>query len=217
MNFYQIKAHNAGPGGALRGAPRGPVNVGNRVVQDILPGPYEIDVCYHAKRWPDIMHSQDCMLWSANVVKQFQYAGLSGVDFYPQKLRDVDSKALQKLPDPHYHWAHSLAGVPAVPHDRDRSDAISGTVFDPTTIDVNKAWPSNIDPCTGLYDLSKGSMRLWKFDFSQWQGADLFYISTVHTRHRYCTQRFKDLVDSNKFTNFRFTGAINPEGDWFFA
>ena len=163
------------------------------------------------------MHSLDCMLWSERVVKAFRDAGLSCVDFYPQKLRKVDSKALQKLPDPHYHWAHALTGVPAVPHDRDRSDVISGTVFDPTTIDLSKAWPFNIDPSTGFYDLSKGSMRLWKFDFSQWQGADLFYISTVRSGHRYCTQRFKDLVESHKFTNFRFTGALNPEGDWFFA
>lgn len=44
-----------------------------------------------------------------------------------------------------------------------------------------------------------------------------FYISTVHTRYRYCTERFKDLVESHKFTNFRFTGALNPEGNWFFA
>lgn len=200
------------------GESRGSIQVGQHVVQGVLPGAYEIDVYYHAKRWPDIMHSLDCMLWSERVVKAFRDAGLSFVDFYPQKLRKVDSKGLQKLPDPHYHWAHALTGVPAVPHDWDRSDAISGTTFDPASIDLSNTWPFNIDPSTGFYDLSKGSnKRFWKFDFSKWQGADLFYISTVHSGHRYCTQRFKDLVESHKFTNFRFTGALNPEGDWFFA
>lgn len=198
------------------GESRGSIQVGERVVQGILPGEYEVAVYYHAKHWPDIMHSLDCMLWSERVVKAFRDAGLNGVEFYPQKLREVESKALQKLPDPHYHWAQALTGLPAVPHDRDRSDAISGTIFDPASIDLSKAWPFNIDPDTGFYTLP-GMLCLWKFDFSQWQGADLFYISTVHTNNRYCTRRFKDLVESHEFTNFRFTSALNPEGDWFFA
>ncbi len=216
MKFYHIEPHNPGPGGKLRGESFGSIQVGEHVVQDVLPGAYEIDVYYYAKRWPDIMHSLDCMLLTERVVKAFQEAGLSGVDFYPQKLRKVDSKALQKLPDPHYHWAQALTGVPARPYQRDRTQKL-GEVFHPAEIDVSRATPESIDATTGFYDLSKGGMRLWKFDFSQWQGADLFYISTVRSGHRYCTQRFKDFVETHKFTNFRFTSALNPEGDWFFA
>lgn len=174
MKFYKISHVSPVPNAGLRNGRRGDVINGARVVHDIIPGNYSIDVWDPGRRWPDLMHSLDCMLWSERVVRAFHEAGLSGVEFYPQKLRMVDSKSLQKLPDPRYHWAHALAGVPAVPHDRDRADAISGAVFDPATIDLGQVWPFKIDPRTGFYDLSKGGMRLWKFDFSQWRGADLF-------------------------------------------
>lgn len=218
MKFYHIEPHNPGPGGKLRGESFGSIQVGEHVVQGILPGAYEIDVYYYAKRWPDIMHSLDCMLLAERVVKAFQEAGLSGVDFYPQKLRKVDSKALQKLPDPHYHWARALTGVPAVPGDLECYPKTEDGYIDTAAFDFHNVIRYPIDPQTGFYDLSKKyGVCLWKFDFSQWQGEDLFYISTIRSGHRYCTQRFKDLVEAHKFTNFRFTGALNPEGDWFFA
>ncbi len=187
-------------------------------MKSIIPGSYEIDVWEPGRRWPDLLYSLDCMLWSERLVKAFRETGLAGVGFHPQKLRNVDSKVLQRLPDPHYHWAHALTGIPAVPGDLEHYPKTEDGYIDTDAIDVGLVEPYRIDPDTGFYDLSKkAGACLWKFDFSQWQGADLFYISTVNTRYRYCTQRLKDLVESNKFTNFRFAGAINPEGDWFFT
>ena len=217
MKFYRLDAYSNSPMAGMVGAKRGTQPWG-REVRDILPGSYEIDVWYSAKRWPDYMDSLDCVLWSERVVNVFQELGLSGVEFYPQKLRNVDSKVLQRLPDSHYHWAHALSGVPAVPGDLEVYPKTEDGYINSGAFDFSQVVPYQINTETGFYDLSKKSgVCLWKFDFSHWQGADLFYISTVHTRHRYCTQRFKDLVESHKFTNFRFTGALNPEGDWFFA
>lgn len=218
MNFYKISEISPVPNAGLRGEVRGNVINGTQVVPDIIPGSYAIDVWDNGRRWPDLLHSLDCMLWSERVVNAFFDAGLNGVEFYPQKLGEVDSKVLMKLPDPNYHWAHALSGIPAVPGDLEVYPEKKGGYIDKGAFDLSLTQFYPITPNTGFYDLSKKSgVCLWKFDFSHWQGEDLFYISTVHTGYRYCTQRFKDIVESDNLSNFRFTAALNPEGDWFFA
>ncbi len=217
MNFYKVDIVSPAPNAGLIGERCGELPNGERTVRDIVPGSYEIDVWDSGRRWPDLLYSLNCMLWSERVVKAFQDATLSGVEFYSQTLRNVDSKVLQRLPDPHYHWAHALTGVPAVLGDLEFYPKTEDGYINTDAFDFSQFIPYQIDKQTGFYDLSKKSgVCLWKFDFSQWNGADLFYVSTVHTRHRFCTQRFKDLVECRKFTNFHFTGALNSEGDWFF-
>lgn len=218
MKFYKISAISPVPNAGLRHESRGDVLVGNRMVRDIVPGCYSLEVWDSGRKWPDLLHSLDCMLWSGRVVAACQEAELRGIDFYPQNITKIDSKVLRRIPEPHYHWAHASTGIPAMPGDLETYPEKEGGYIDKEAIDVSEVINYPMDLQTGFYDLSKkAGLCLWNFDFSHWQGADLFYISTVHTRHRYCTQRFKDLVESHEFTNFRFTGSLNPEGNWFFA
>lgn len=218
MKFYYLNATKNRPIAGLIGADRGTRSWGGQMVSGIIPSTYKLDVWYSARTWPDYLDSLDCVLWSQRVVDAFQESGFSGVEFYPQVIREIDSNALRKLPDPHYHWAHAISGVPALPGNLEVYPTSKNGYLDIAAFDFRKFRPFPLDVATGFYGLQKRSgLCLWKFDFSQWQGADLFYISTAKTRMWFCTQRFKDLVESNKFTNFRFTGALNPEGDWFFA
>lgn len=188
------------------------------MVREIIPSTYEMDVWYSARTWPDYLDSLDCVLWSQKVVEAFHGARLSGVEFYLQVIRELDSNALSRLPDPHYHWAHAVSGVPAIPGDLEVYPKTSDGYIDTAAFDLRQFRPFPFDDATGFYDLRKKSgVCLWKFDFSQWQGADLFYISTAKIRKWFCTQQLRDLVESHKFTNFRFTGALSPDGEWFFV
>lgn len=218
MKFYRISRNSPAPNAGLRGEHRGDVEVGGRIVRDIIPGSYSIDVWDSGRRWPDLLHSLDCMIWSERVVAAFRENNLSGVDFYPQSLREVDSKVLRRLPDPRYYWAHALTGFPAVPGYLDVYPKTKDGYIDTAAFDFNRVFSYQIDGETGFYDLSKkAGLCLWKFDFTDWRGEDVFYVSSVHARFRFCTERFKGLVEAHKFSNFAFTEALDPEGRWFLA
>jgi hypothetical protein len=198
--FFFVKPLPAGPGANVLAARYSMQRYGAVLVKDIVPGPSEIDVYYRAKEWPDLLHSLDCVIWSKRVVDSFQRAGFEGVEFWPLRLRAVEDKRLLRRPAPQYYWASAISGVPAVPYQED-----------------------SLTPCdryaeTGLFNLEVGGgLRRWRFDFSGWHGADLFYISTAHTRYRLCTRRLKEFVEASKFTNFEFTGPENDQGDEFFV
>lgn len=201
MNYFKIESANNGPSAILSGIKYSQQRYGDHMVEDILPGCYGLKICHRYPQWTDLLSSLDVMLWSQCVVEAFNDSGLIGVEFYPQKLVHVPDKRLQQLPDPNYHWAHALTGVSAIPFQQDG------------------VTPCPLKPGKGFYDMSKaaGGLCRWKFDFSTWNGGDLFYIATAHTRYRYCTERLKNVVEKQGFTNFRFTGAQNEEGDVFFA
>lgn len=173
---------------------RGNVYRAGKVMGDYLPGAGQIDVYYRARAWPDHLYCLEGTIWSDRLVRGFLASGLKGIHHFPLELRAVDHKGLSALPDPCYRWVLPEMGVPAIPS---MSDLVT---------------PCPIEPETGFYDLSVGGgLRRWKFDFSDWDGQDLLYFSTTRSRTLLCSERFKNLVEKSKFTNFRFV-AEDGEG-----
>jgi hypothetical protein len=201
MKFYRLDSHLQAPRGSVRRLKWQPRKGYGPDCVEPQAGAYKAQVLERSRKWYDILSTTESLvkLWSERAKLLTELNLLVGLEFCPVEFVYFEDKRLLKRAVPQFYIVKYLHGVPATPYERDDTT------------------PCRFDSRTGLYDLGEYfGVQKYVFDFTKWDGADFFYISTVYTAHRFCSQRFKDIVEEHDLTNFVFNGANDEEGTEFF-
>ena len=154
----------------------------------------------HSRVWPDLMRTNQftVSLFSERWVIAASEQKWTGIEFWPVKIREIDSKYLSSKPHPPYYWAKPIGK--------------KGTNGLPNTGDDIKP-----DPSTGHFQRPKDSPREAWVDSFVGEETDFFYLSNIWAPYIFCSERIRNTAIKQRWINVDFAPSGKDDNGSFFV
>ena len=151
-------------------------------------------------RWPDVLFDLDGLILHERVCETLKAEKFRGFNAHPVTITEIKSKKLAAIASPQYYLIEITGRIDI---DQSELDDVGGSV------------------CQVCFrrNAEKGNPYRWKPKrlvpkLDTWDGSDFVTLRNLLNARHFCSRRFIELANKNKWTNFIFGESLPGVALW---